>query len=434
MDSSLAINLITLLILLVLSAFFSSSETALTSVSRVRIETLAKESGAVRKRAKRVLKVTDNKQKMLSAILIGNNLVNIFASALATATAIDLFGSAGVGVATGVLTFLILVFGEITPKSIAALEATNLSLRVAGIILVLMWLFTPIIAVLNAVVQVIKRLFGVSKEEDDSGMTSEELKTVVSISHELGEIEEDEKEYIVNVFDFSDSLVREVMTPRIDITPIKIDASFEEFLEIYKENMYTRYPVYRENTDNIVGIINIKDILLLENKEDFDIEKYTREAFFTFEHKNTAELFDEMRVDSISMAIVLDEYGALAGLVTLEDLLEELVGEIRDEYDYNEVDDITKLSEKEFDILGGANLDDVCDELPLSFTSDDYDTIGGYLTGLFDHFPKKGETFVTGDGVYLRVLAVKNSRIEKIRIRFPMNVDDFREKKENEED
>lgn len=423
MEVDISSNIIALIILLILSAFFSSSETALTSVSRIKLETLVREDEKLKNKAARTLKVIDDRAKMLSAILIGNNLVNIAASAMATALAIDLFGSAGIGIATGVLTLLILVFGEITPKSIAAFEATWLSLRVSGVILVLMWVLTPIIYILNLSVVLVRKIFKVSDEDEESKMTSEELKTVINISHEAGEIEEDEKEYIVNVFDFSDSVVKEVMTPRIDITLLKKDITYEELLNIFKENMYTRYPVCTDNPDEIIGIFNVKDLILFDKEKEFDITEHLRESYFTFEHKNTAELFDEMRLSSIAMAIVLDEYGDIAGLVTLEDLLEELVGEIRDEYDADEVDDITKLSDREFEVLGGANLDDVCDDLPLNFESDDYDTIGGYLTGLFDHFPKTGETYVTEDGIILRVIAVKKSRIEKIRIRFPQNVE-----------
>lgn len=425
MDPELAYNLIALVILIVLSAFFSSSETALTSVSRVRLETLASVDGPKRKKAKRALKVIDNKQKMLSAILIGNNLVNVFASALATATAIDLFGSLGLGIATGLLTLIILVFGEITPKSIATLEPTRLSLRISGIILILMWVLTPVIFILNSIVTIVKRIFGVSKSEEESKMTSQEVRTVVSISHEAGEIEDDEKEYIENVFDFSDSLVREVMTPRIDTTVMKSDVTYDEMVKVFSENMYTRYPVSKDNTDEIIGIFNIKDMIGFDKKDTFDIKKYLREAHFTFEHKNTAELFEEMRKGRIAMSIVLDEYGDLAGIITLEDLLEELVGEIRDEFDEYEEDALQKLSEREFEVNGSMNLDDLCDELPLDFSSEDYDTIGGYLVGLFDHFPKRGETYITKNGISLCVLESKKSRIRKIRIRFPKNVDEM---------
>lgn len=422
MDVHLWVSIVTLICLICLSAFFSSSETALTSVSKVRIETLAKEEGSEGKRAKRLLKVLSDKPKMLSAILIGNNLVNILASAMATVLAVDFWGNAGVGIATGILTLLILVFGEITPKTIATQKATSMSLAVGGIILFLVWVLTPVIFILNLIVSFIRGLLGV-KEGEDAVMTSEEFVTAVNLSHEEGEIEKDEREYIVNVFDFSDSRAKEVMTPWIDVTVLKKDMTYEEVLSVFKDSMYTRYPVSGDSPEDVLGIVNMKEVLLYgsskEEPGDFSLDRYIREAFLTFEHKNTAELFDEMRLNSIPMALVIDEYGDWAGIVTLEDLLEELVGEIRDEFDSDEVDDITRLSNRDFDVLGRANLEDVCEKLPLNFKSEDYDTIGGYLTGLFDHIPKTGEIYTTEDGITLRVIAVKKSRIEKIRIKLP---------------
>ncbi|MBQ2466263.1 MAG: HlyC/CorC family transporter [Lachnospiraceae bacterium] len=415
MDQSTIIQLIILVFLLFLSAFFSSAETALTTVSKIRLKTMADDGD---KRAARVLKVTADSHKMLSAILIGNNIVNLSASSLATTISMRFFGSYGAGIATGILTFLVLIFGEITPKSMATVEALKMSLFDAPIIEKLMWALTPLIVIVNAISHVILRLFGV-KEAPRIGMTSDELRTIVDVSHESGTIETDEKDYIHNVFDFSDSAVKEVMIPRIDMAMVNVNWSYDKLIEIFQENMYTRLPVYENDTDNIIGIVNMKDLLLAKEEEHFSIKDHLREVYFTYEQKNTAELFDEMRQGSISLAIVLDEYSAVAGLVTLEDLLEELVGEIRDEYDDNEEDDIVRISEREFDVLGSANLDDLSEELDLGFSSEDYDTIGGYLIGLFDHFPMLGETYFTEEGVMLRVTSVRKKRIEKIRIKLP---------------
>jgi len=415
LDQSTIIQLIILVFLLFLSAFFSSAETALTTVSKIRLKTMADDGD---KRAARVLKVTADSHKMLSAILIGNNIVNLSASSLATTISMRFFGSYGAGIATGILTFLVLIFGEITPKSMATVEALKMSLIDAPIIEKLMWALTPLIVIVNAISHVILRLFGV-KEAPRIGMTSDELRTIVDVSHESGTIETDEKDYIHNVFDFSDSAVKEVMIPRIDMAMVNVNWSYDKLIEIFQENMYTRLPVYENDTDNIIGIVNMKDLLLAKEEEHFSIKDHLREVYFTYEQKNTAELFDEMRQGSISLAIVLDEYSAVAGLVTLEDLLEELVGEIRDEYDDNEEDDIVRISEREFDVLGSANLDDLSEELDLGFSSEDYDTIGGYLIGLFDHFPMLGETYFTEEGVMLRVTSVRKKRIEKIRIKLP---------------
>ena len=416
MDDGLPLQSIILIILLILSGFFSSAETALTTVSIVKMRSLANEGD---KRAAKVLKVREDPGKMLSAILIGNNLVNISASSLATTIAIRLLGSYGAGIATGILTFLILIFGEITPKTMATLEANKISLRYAGVIYALMRVLTPVIFVVNHLSIAILRLMGISKDDAAAGMTPDELRIIVDASHESGKIEEDEKDYIHNVFDFSDSTAKEVMIPRIDMTSVDVETSYDELIAIFEETMYTRLPVYENETDNIIGIINMKDLLLYDRKSPFSIRNYLREAFFTYEQKNNAELFEEMRRDSISIAIVLDEYGTVAGLVALEDLLEELVGEIRDEYDTNEVDDIVEKEDGTYDVQGSANLEDLCDDLPLGFTSEDYDTIGGYLTGVFDHLPVVGETYVTEDGIILKVDAVSGRRIDRINIRIP---------------
>lgn len=407
-----------LIVLLALSFFFSSAETALTTVSRIKMRTLTDEGD---KRAQRVLAITDDKSRMLSAILIGNNIVNLSASSLATTLAIQLLGSYGAGIATGILTFLILIFGEISPKNLATLESTKLSLRYSGAIWFLMQILTPLINFINAIAWWFLHRIGVSEDSGEGLISAQELKTIVDVGHESGAIEEDEKDIIHNVFDFADTAVREVMIPRIDMTVVNVNWSYEKLMEAFSENMFTRIPVYEDDTDNIIGILNMKDLLLVDQAHPFTLRKYLRKPFFTYELKKTSDLFDEMRQNSISLAIVLDEFGALAGLVTLEDLLEELVGEIRDEFDSYETDDVIQINDREYEVRGSANLDDLMDDLPLGFTSDDYDTIGGYLTGLFDHFPKVGETYVTGDGVILSVAAVKRRRIEKVRIRLPEN-------------
>ncbi len=425
MDQGTILQLIVLVLLLVLSAFFSSAETALTTVSKIKLKTMADDGD---RKAARVLRISGNSHKMLSAILIGNNIVNLSASSLATTVSVKFWGSYGAGIATGILTLLVLIFGEITPKSMATVEAMKLSMAFAPIIEKLMFLLTPLIIVVNAISRVILRLFGV-KEAPNIGMTSDELRTIVDVSHESGTIETDEKDYIHNVFDFSDSAVKEVMIPRIDMAMVNVNWSYDKLIEIFQENMYTRLPVYENDTDNIIGIVNMKDLLLAKEDEHFSIREHMRDVFFTYEQKNTAELFDEMRQGSISLAIVLDEYSAVAGLITLEDLLEELVGEIRDEYDEGEEDDVVRLSEREFDVLGSANLDDLSEDLDLGFSSEDYDTIGGYLIGLFDHFPMLGETYFTEEGVMLRVTSVRKKRIEKIRIKLPEH---FHEDNDNE--
>lgn len=416
MDTASILQIVILVILLMLSAFFSSAETALTTVNKIKMKTLADEGD---KRAELVLKVTGESGKMLSAILIGNNIVNLSASSLATTLAIRLLGSVGAGIATGVLTLLILIFGEISPKTIATIKANQISLYYAGVIKTLIWLMTPLIYVINFLAMSFLRLFRIDPTKNEGAITEEELRTMVDVSHESGAIEGEEREYIHNVFDFTDATVKEIMIPRIDMTVVNLNCSYNKLLEVFQENMFTRLPVYENETDNIIGLINMKDMILAPKDESFSISAYLRKVHFTYEQKNTSELFEEMRRERLSLSIVLDEYGAVAGMVTLEDLLEELVGEIRDEFDEDEEDALIQRGEREYDVLGSMNLEDLCETLELDFASEDYDTIGGYLTGLFDHFPQKGEMYVTGEGVILRVDAVANKRIKRVHIKLP---------------
>lgn len=416
MDSGDISQLIFLLILLALSAFFSSAETALTTVNRIHMRTLA---DADNKKAKMVLKITKDSAKMLSAILIGNNIVNLSASSIATTLAISVFGNYGAGIATGIITFLILIFGEVSPKTLSTIKADSISMKIAGIINVLMIVLTPVIFLINKLSLGVLFLFGVKASDGNRVMTEEELRTIVDVGQETGVIEDEERAMIHNVFDFGDAEAKEVMIPRIDMTFVHIDADYNEVLKIYKQDMFTRLPVYEESTDNVVGIINMKDLLLIENTDNFSIRDIMREPYFTYEHKNTSDLFLEMKKSSISLAIVLDEYGVTAGLITLEDLIEEIVGEIRDEYDTDEIDDITRLSDREYLVLGSANLEDVSDELNLHLESDDYDTIGGYCLEKLDHLPERNEIIITDDDVLLRIEAVDKNRIEKVYIKLP---------------
>ncbi len=431
MEVDLIIKIVILVILLLLSAFFSSAETALTTVNLMKMRHLAEEGN---KSAATVIKVTDNKPKMLSAILIGNNIVNLSASSLATTVAIHVWGSYGAGIATGILTFLILIFGEIMPKTMATIKANRMAMRYAGIIWVLMVVLTPIIVVVNVLSNGVLRIFGVDPKKDYDQMTEEELRTIVDVSHESGVIEGDERKIIHNLFDFSDATAKEIMIPRIDMTMANVNWSYDRLLEGYSEHKYTRIPVYENEVDNIIGFVNMKDFLIDENRENFKMRSFLRDVHFTYEKKNTAELFDEMRSNSFGITIVIDEYGAVAGMITLEDLLEELVGEIRDEFDTYEEDDIIETGENEYDVLGSANLEDLCNEIPLGVSSDDYDTIGGYVVGEFDHFPNLDEKVITEDFHQITVTGVEKNRVTKVHIKLNIpesNSDEKSEDKDN---
>jgi putative hemolysin len=413
LDSSDAARAVILLILLILSAFFSGSETALTAINKLRMRSLADDNV---KGAKNALKLIEDPTKMLSALLISNNVVNISASALTTTMAIDIWGNKWVGLATGILTLIILVFAEITPKSISAIKAEKVALRISGSVLIVTKLLTPVIFIINKLCNGIMRLLGTDPNEKPTPMTESELRTILEVSHEEGVLESEERRMITNVVDFGDSLAKDVMVPRIDMSFASVDLSYDELVQLFSVDKYTRLPVYSESRDNVIGIVNLKDVFFYNGKkEDFNILDIIREPYFTYEFKKTSELLIEMRRDSIALAIVLDEYGATAGLITIEDLLEEIVGEIRDEYDEDEEDCIQAVSEKEYIVDGNTKLDDINETLGLDIESSDYDSIAGHIIYLLDHLPEEGES-VTEKNATFTVASVDKNRIDKIHI------------------
>lgn len=421
MDSSDAIQMAALVVLLGLSAFFSSAETALTTVNKIRVKTLIEEGDkkAV-KQAKKLYKVLDQPAKMLSAILIGNNIVNMSISSVGTVMATKAFGNAGAGIATGILTFLVLIFGEITPKTCATISAEKMALRFAGVIYVWTVLTTPIIFIINLFSMGVLRLIGVDPNQKTDTYTEDEIRTIVEVSHQDGEIESEERKMINNVFDLGDHLAKDIMVPRVEMIFLNVNATYEETIEVYREGLFTRLPVYEDTIDNVIGILNVKDLLLYEDKANFQVQNILRDVYFTHEYKKTSELMMEMRENSISLAIVLDEYGATVGLVTLEDLLEEIVGEIRDEYDESEEDLVKQITDHEYVVEGSSKLEDLNDQIEeLDLSSEDYDSIGGIVIELLDRLPQEGESVVTEDGVKLVVDKVEKNRIDKVHIYLP---------------
>ena len=399
--------------LLVLSGFFSSAETAMTTVNRIRIRTMA-DQGDVR--AARLLKILSDTPKMLSAILIGNNIVNISASSLATALTLRHFGNGAIAFSTGLMTLLVLIFGEITPKTMAAAGAERLSLSYSGIIRLLMTVMTPLIAAVDALSGLVIRLLRVERKNEEEPITEQELRTMLEIGHEGGTIESEERRMINNVFDFGDDLAREVMVPAPDMVTVEITDSYDEIAKVFRREKFTRLPVCRGGRDHIAGILNIKDFLFVEDKEHFSPEDIIYEPYFTYEQKKISELLLEMRRNAISLTIVLDEYGAVAGLITLEDLLEELVGDIRDEYDDDEKNLIRPLGNGEYLVEGAVKLDDINDALGLKLHSEDYDSVGGYIIEALDHLPTAGEVVVTDEGDLLKVEKMHRKRIQLVRL------------------
>lgn len=410
MEPGAAAYLIVLFILVTLSAFFSSAETSLVSVNRMRLRTLV-ESG--NKRAIILEKIITDSGKMLSAILIGNNIVNIAASSVATLMAQKIWGNYAVSIVAFVLTLAVLLFGEITPKTIATIHAEKVALLYAPIIYAFMFLLTPVIFVVNKMSLAVLFLLRIDPAKKQSTITETELRTIVDVSHEEGVIEKEEQQMIKNVFDFGDASAKDVMVPRIDMAMLDVNSTYDEVIELFRKEKFTRMPVYQDSSDNVIGIMNMKDLLLLDQNREFHVEDYLRKAYFTYEYKNLSELMLEMRKDSVNTIIVLDEYGATAGLITLEDLLEEIVGEIRDEYDYDESDEYQKLSETEYLLEGQMKLDDMNELLGTHLKSEDYDSIGGFLIEQLDKIPQQGE-FLEYENLRLEVQKVEKNRIDTV--------------------
>jgi CBS domain containing-hemolysin-like protein len=410
-----------------LSGYFSSAETALTTVNKVRIKSLADEGN---KKAKAVLKISDRYQKMLSTVLIGNNIVNLTASSLSTVIVTNLWGGYMVGISTGVLTFAVLLFGEIVPKTMASNKAEKIALNYAGSLLFLMKVLTPLVWFIDIFAGFFLRLMHVERGTKVA-MTENELKTYVAVSHEDGVIESGEKKIIYNVFDFSDSVARDVMIPRIDMSCVSADASYEEVAHCFREDMYTRIPVYEDNQDNIIGLVNIKDLFFVSDRNNFHVKDYLRQAYYTYEYKKTSDLMLEMREHTWSVAFVLNEYGATVGMITLEDLLEEIVGEIRDEYDSDEEEMIRDLGDHRYLIEGSMKLDDINDALNMSLDSEDYDSIGGLMIEHLDRLPYSREKITLDNGIMLEARGVKKHRVEKVLMTVPESI--YRTDNENEE-
>lgn len=416
MDTSGVIQLVALIFLLVLSGFFSSAETALTTVNKVRIRSLVEEGN---KRAMTTQKILDRYSKMLSTILIGNNIANITASSLTTTLATKLWGSFAVGIATGTLTLLVLLFGEIIPKNLAMLYSEKISLTYCNIIYFLMNVFTPIIYIVDVLSGLIMKILHIDPNKKISLMTESELKTYVDVSHEDGVIESEEREIIYNVFDFSDAVAKDVMIPRIDMVTVSLDTNYENLLKVFRESMYTRIPVYEEDKDNMIGLVNIKDFILVTDEAHFQIKDIIREAHYTYEFKKTADLMMEMREKRANVAFVLNEYGSTVGMITLEDLLEEIVGEIRDEYDEEEEEYIQEIDDNVYLVEGGMKLDDINDALEIALESEDYDSLGGLMIEKLDRLPEEDEEIELESGIRLKAQGIVHNRITKVLLTIP---------------
>lgn len=412
MDPNYTWQIIILVILIVLSSFFSMSETALMSVSRIRLRHMA-EAGVPG--AELVENLTKDPNRLLGTILIGNNVVNIGASAMATVLATNIFGNGGVGIATGIMTILILIFGEITPKSIAKQKSEAVALRVARPIEFLVIIFKPLVYIFTAISSMFIRILGGDPSEARSFITHEELKTMVGVSEQEGVLENDEKEMIFNVFEFADLQVKDVMIQRVDIVSVDKEVSYDEVMDVIKNERFSRIPVYNQTIDNIIGVLNIKDLATIENlRADFNVSKYIREPFYTFEFKKIVELFKEMKKTRNHIAVVLDEYGGTVGLVTIEDLVEEIVGEIEDEYD-EEKNPVEVITENEYLVEGSLRLHDISDLIGINIDSEEFDSVGGLMIEDLGRMPEEQEEVIVNN---IRFIAeeIEKNRIKKVRM------------------
>jgi len=415
LDTTGVIQLIVLAVLLLMSGFFSAAETALSLVNRVKLRTMEEEG---RKHVKTLNKIMDNYDRIITTILISNNIVNLSASSLATIFTIRQFGNIYVSAATGILTFLVLIFGEIVPKTLARRNTDSLSLAFAPIINILIIVLFPITFIIEGVSKVILFVLGQSKK-DDNLITANEVRSYMDVSKEDGAIESDEHQIINNVFDFSDSAAKDIMIPRIDMTAIGVDAGYKEVMKVFRESMYTRLPVFKGEKENIIGFINIKDLIRLKDSQSFTISKFLREAYYTYEYKKTNDLLMEMRDKAMNLAFVNNEYGETVGMITLEDLLEEIVGQIRDEYDGDEEESIQETKDG-YLIEAGMNLEDINDALGTEFHSEDYDSIGGLVLDQLDRIPEDGESVTLSDGTVLKVKGIRANRIMKVLVTLPV--------------
>jgi len=412
MSSVETLYLVFLFICLLLSAFFSSSETAFVSLQRIRLEHMV--NTKVRG-AGRVARMIERPEKLLSTILLGNNFVNVAAAALATVLAISIWGEQGIIIATIGVTILLLIFGETTPKTIATQHAERLSLIFARPIEALSWLLTPFVIALSWIASGFSKLVG-GTPVPRSLASEEEIRTMISLGHKEGTVEEDEAEMLHKVFDFGNRPVREAIVPRTEVVWVEKGIKLADFLNIYAQSPLSRFPVYEDNMDNVVGILSVKDVLMAVAKgainNESTIDDLIRPAYFTPETKRISELFAEMRDKNYRMAVVVDEYGGTAGVVSLSRLVEEIVGPVGDEFAEAEKEYET-INEYTFQIDGGMRIEEANEELGLELPEGEYETVAGFVLDLLGDIPKPGQKLKYKD-LKLVITEMRGVKIEKI--------------------
>ena len=402
-----------LVVLLICSAFFSATETAMFSAKKVRIRHLAEDGD---RRAILTARMMEQPSRLISTILVGNNVVNIGATAIATTLAINIFGDTGAGIATGFMTLAILIFGEITPKTLAARRAEEFALGASGIINIIGVIFYPIVRAINLLTGVLIRLFG-GNTQDSPLVTEEEIRMLVNVGQEEGLLDQDEREMINSIFEFDDTLVREVMVPRIDITAVNAAESIGSVIKLIVAVGHSRIPVYENTVDDIIGVLYAKDLfepLLEQDGAPVNVKQMMRPAYYVPESKKVRDLFAELRKEKIHMAIVLDEYGGTAGVVTIEDLIEEIVGDIQDEFDREEKN-IETLSDGSMLVDARTSIYDINEILNLDLPDDEYDTISGLVFHVLGKVPQEGQELDVAN-LHVIVDKVIGRRIAKLRL------------------
>ena len=405
--------LVFLFVCLVLSAFFSSSETAFISLERFRVQHMVETKV---RGAKRVAKMLERPDRFLSTILLGNNLVNTAAAAIATILAINIWGQdVGVVIATFSVAIILLIFAETVPKTFANRHAEKVAVLFVRPIEIISWVFSPVVVVLSWLASGVTRLVG-GTPVPKSLVSDEEIRTMIMVGHKEGTVEKAEAELLNAVFEFGDSPVSEVLVPRPEVVGVEKGKTLSEFLAIYSQSPISRFPVYEENMDNVVGILSIKDVLMALAKgavtNDSPIDKLIRPAYFTPETKRISELFAEMRDKNYRMAIVVDEYGGTAGIVSLSRLMEEIVGPVGDELaaaekEYEPIDEYT------FQVDGGMRIEEVNEELGLELPEGDYETVAGFILHLLGRIPKQGKQ-LKYQGLKMVITKMKGHKIEEI--------------------
>ena len=419
-------QIIILVVFIFLSAFFSSSETALVSINKFKVRQLLEKKV---KNADTLAKLMEKPNAMISAILVGNNIVNIASSALATSICVSVFGSKGVLIATVFMTIIILIFGEITPKTLAQENPEKMALKASKPIYILTIVFKPVVFIFNKITLLISKIFGRDASGNHPSITEDEFMTIVDVGHEEGVIEGEEKEMIHNVFAFGDSLAEDVMTPRTSMVVVNVDEEIGELIKFLDNANYSRIPVFDENIDDIIGILYVRDLIAHLQDANFSLREHLRPAFFAYESKPIMDLFKEMQEKNVSMAIVADEYGGTSGLVTIEDLVEEIVGEIYDEYD-EEVEGIKKVAPDEYLIDASTELDEINDELGLSLESEVFDSIGGFVIGIADRIPDTGDNY-SYENLDFFIVDAENTKINELKLKINPVVEEVVEEKKD---